>query len=73
MRNVAACFRFWLHTFVTICLRHFLRLSCTLLSMKFWPDLIAIDVPPGIGRTNRRQLTYKELGRQVDRLSQRLQ
>lgn len=34
-----------------------------------WPDHVAIDVPPGLGRTERRTLTYAQLNQRVDALA----
>jgi non-ribosomal peptide synthetase-like protein len=34
-----------------------------------WPERIAVDVPPGIGRPHRRLVTYRELQQQSDRLA----
>jgi non-ribosomal peptide synthetase-like protein len=34
-----------------------------------WPERIAVDVPPGIGRPDRRFVTYRELQQQSDKLA----
>ena len=37
-----------------------------------WPDHIAIEVPPGLGRPDRRSVTYAQLNRRADALAARL-
>jgi non-ribosomal peptide synthetase-like protein len=34
-----------------------------------WPDVIAVDVPPGVGRPHREQTSYRELQRRSDALA----
>jgi non-ribosomal peptide synthetase-like protein len=38
-----------------------------------WPDEVAVDAPPGAGRTERVQVTYAELSHQSDALARLLQ
>ncbi len=38
-------------------------------SVSQWPDAIAVDVPPGVDRPERRTLTYSVLKRQADTLA----
>lgn len=38
-----------------------------------WPDGVAVDVPPGVGRRERVRVTYAELSRQSDSLARLLQ
>jgi non-ribosomal peptide synthetase-like protein len=37
-----------------------------------WPDRIAVEIPPGRGRPERRTVTYAELKREADRICQSL-
>src|SRR5215831_6309881 len=41
-------------------------------SARRWPERTAVDVPPGIGRPNRHLVSYLELKRQSDAVSQSL-
>ncbi|HWQ36749.1 MAG TPA: amino acid adenylation domain-containing protein [Blastocatellia bacterium] len=38
-------------------------------TVRQWPERLALDIPPGIGRPERRRLTYAELGAQADAIA----
>lgn len=38
-------------------------------SLRQWPERLALDIPPGVGRPARRRLTYTELGAQADTIA----
>ena len=38
-------------------------------SARLWPERIAVDVPPGIGRSERRLVSYRELEQQANALA----
>jgi len=41
-------------------------------TVQLWPERTAVDVPPGIGRPDRRQVSYRELNRQANSLAESL-